>query len=285
MRKHAYLIIAHKNDVTLQTLLSLLDDPRNDIYIHMDKKNINFKQNYEAKYSKIIYIDRISVMWGGYSQIEAEMKLFEAAVNSGVDYTFCHLVSGQDLPIKSMEEVYSFFEKNAGKIFLEFQSEYFCFYERVKYFYFFQDLFGKKKITSILNKISIDIQKVIGVDRSKNMDYQKGSNWGSFPLEFLSYLLKNKELIKKQFKYTLCADEIYKQTMLIHSPYVKDLYYKQFDNNPIAIKRYIDWDRGNPYVFRNGDFNNLIKSPYLFARKFDCTVDSDIINKIYKTFR
>ena len=38
MEKHAFLIIAHKLDFTLSTLLSLLDDKRNDIFIHIDKK-------------------------------------------------------------------------------------------------------------------------------------------------------------------------------------------------------------------------------------------------------
>ena len=34
MDKHAYLIIAHQCDDTYRTLLKMLDDPRNDIYIH-----------------------------------------------------------------------------------------------------------------------------------------------------------------------------------------------------------------------------------------------------------
>ena len=36
--KHAYLILAHMHLRQLRTLVSLLDDPRNDIYIHIDRK-------------------------------------------------------------------------------------------------------------------------------------------------------------------------------------------------------------------------------------------------------
>lgn len=39
MMKHAYLIIAHSNLKQLHKLLLLLDDPRNDIYIHLDLKS------------------------------------------------------------------------------------------------------------------------------------------------------------------------------------------------------------------------------------------------------
>lgn len=37
-RKHAYLIMVHHNFKQLLFLISLLDDVRNDIYLHIDKK-------------------------------------------------------------------------------------------------------------------------------------------------------------------------------------------------------------------------------------------------------
>lgn len=43
--KHAYLVMAHKDDETLRTLLRTLDDPRNDIFIHMDAKNTGWDEN------------------------------------------------------------------------------------------------------------------------------------------------------------------------------------------------------------------------------------------------
>ena len=45
--------------------------------------------------------------------------------------------------------------------------------------------------------------------------------------------------------------------------------------------RYIDWNRGNPYIWRNKDYDELINSEYLFARKFDYNKDKEIINRIY----
>ena len=38
MSKHAYLVMAHHQFPLLQTTLRLLDDPRNDFFIHIDKK-------------------------------------------------------------------------------------------------------------------------------------------------------------------------------------------------------------------------------------------------------
>ena len=42
----------------------------------------------------------------------------------------------------------------------------------------------------------------------------------------------------------------------------------------------IDWKRGNPYVYRDEDFKQLISSNQLFARKFSWNVDKNIILKI-----
>lgn len=39
MKKHAYLIMAHNNWKILEKLLILLDDKRNDIYLHIDLKS------------------------------------------------------------------------------------------------------------------------------------------------------------------------------------------------------------------------------------------------------
>lgn len=39
MLKHAYLIMAHNDPYVFHKLISLLDDERNDIFVHIDKKS------------------------------------------------------------------------------------------------------------------------------------------------------------------------------------------------------------------------------------------------------
>ena len=38
MKKHAYLIMAHNSIESLKHLLQVIDDERNDIFLHIDKK-------------------------------------------------------------------------------------------------------------------------------------------------------------------------------------------------------------------------------------------------------
>ncbi|MGF0070452.1 beta-1,6-N-acetylglucosaminyltransferase, partial [Streptococcus orisratti] len=119
--KHAYLVMVHKNSYVLETLLKQLDFENNDIYIHVDAKCVDFdwdKYHQLVKKSKIFEVkNRISVFWGHYSQIEAELSLLSAAYNNG-HYHFYHLLSGQDLCLKNQEEIHKFFRRNSGKVFV-----------------------------------------------------------------------------------------------------------------------------------------------------------------------
>lgn len=65
MGKHAYLIMDHNDWSLLCKLLSCLDDKRNDLFIHIDKK-VDFKPEdiYSPKQAKCTYIKRRSVAWG-----------------------------------------------------------------------------------------------------------------------------------------------------------------------------------------------------------------------------
>ncbi len=66
--KQTCLIIAHKDDYTFHTLISMLDNENNDIFIHMDKKNKNYNEadtNKLVKKAGIYHASRSSVAWGG----------------------------------------------------------------------------------------------------------------------------------------------------------------------------------------------------------------------------
>lgn len=47
--KHAFLIIAHNEYPVLEVLLSMLDDERNDIYLHIDKRATTVSANKKSQ--------------------------------------------------------------------------------------------------------------------------------------------------------------------------------------------------------------------------------------------
>ena len=106
--KHAFLIMAHNNLEILQTLVSMLDDERNDIFLHIDLKS-NMLANHPMSTSKarlFVLEHRVDVRWGNLSQIRTEYALLEEALKHG-SYEYYHILSGQDLPIKTQDEISS----------------------------------------------------------------------------------------------------------------------------------------------------------------------------------
>lgn len=288
--KHAYLIIAHNDFDLLKTLISLLDDSRNDIYVHIDKKAKNFSSNdFKTNNANLHFLKkRISAHWGHLSLVEVELLLFETAKKNGV-YSYYHLLSGVDLPLKSQNYIHSFFELNQGKEFIGFwqdrddEAEW-CI-KRYHYFMKFQKGYNKyiQILTAKLRRIITRKSHEILGPRNFPMQCKKGFQWVSITDDFCSYLLSQKRWIKKHFINTFCPDETYKHTILWNSPFKNNIYSLATPEE--GCMRKIDWERGMmiaPYTWRANDFEELMLSDKLFARKFNSLVDSKIIDMIHQ---
>lgn len=218
-------------------------------------------------------------MWGGYSQIAVEMLLLETAVKNG-EYRYYHLISGEDFPLKPQKHIHSFFDKQRSE-FVMLDSNQSGFEQRVRYYYFFQERIGRNTNSFVarcaykLQKASIMLQKFLGVYRNKGIRSFKGSNWFSITDGLARYIVSQKKWVTRHFKYSYCADEVFLPTIVCNSPFVDRL-----TNATPAHMRKIDWKRGTPYVFRTEDYEELISSDQLFARKFSCEVDDEIINRL-----
>lgn len=115
--KHAFLIIAHSQYDILKVLVELLDHPNSDIFILIDKKS-PLPKNLICRFSTLHLLSkRIDIRWGDISQIKAELLLFKAALSFG-GYSYYHLLSGVDLPIKPLNYIFDFFKRNDGKEFV-----------------------------------------------------------------------------------------------------------------------------------------------------------------------
>lgn len=280
--KHAYLLMAHNNIGQLQQLITLLDDARNDIYLHVDKKLSGFQsEEIKTNASKLVFIDRIKVNWGGYSQIQCELNLLKEAAPK--HYQYYHLLSGVDLPLKTQDEIHLFFDSaDVHYNYIEFDkmaNDTQNFLSRTIYYHFFQEIIQKNDSSnvflSILGKMEralLKMQKKLNVHRKELVTQYKGTNWFSINDELVQFILNNEKIIRKQFRFSGCADEIFLHSLAMASPYRESIV----DNSLRAI----DWDRGTPYVYREEDVEGLLASDCLFARKFDSNVDQGAIDSI-----
>lgn len=292
--KHAYLIMAHNQFYILEILLKLIDDERNDIFLHIDKKVSNFNFNYFKKIvkkSNLYFTERYDVRWGDISLTMATINIVEEAVKNKQKYKYYHLLSGVDLPLKTQNQIHDFF-KNKNNEFIHFCSEENRkkVMDRYVYSHFFIRYLKEKnkiyKTFKIIDKIIYLFQKITNIKPNKfnDLEIRVGSNWFSITENFAEYIIKNKKNIFKVYNHTKISDESFLQTLVYNSKFRKNLYKKGIENDDyMACLRYIDWERGNPYVWKIEDYNRLINSEYLFARKFDEKESRNLIDKIYNT--
>lgn len=288
--KHAYLIIAHTDSYCLDILINMIDDDRNDIFLLIDSKSKLQGDKILVHHSNLYLLPKIDIRWGDYSQIQAELNLIEYAVNTGL-YNYFHLLSGQDLPIKTQDYIHNFFNNLPIKYnFVGFSTEPNLDYnikERTNYYTFFTKYYResnqlKRKFFSILRNSIIKLQKNCNFARSfDGIKLYKGCNWFSITLEAAKFLVSQKQLINKYFSHTHAPDELFLQSILRNNIQFAETFY-DLNSEFNGCLREIDWRRGSPYVWERDDFQQLINSHRLFARKFSSSTDREIIDLIFE---
>ena len=233
MGRHAYLILAHSNFGQLKKLVGLLDDPRNDIFIHVDGKASFDRHCLDGicRNSRLVLTDRrYRVHWGGVSIMRAELLLLNTALKAG-EYSYFHLLSGMDLPIKDQDAIHAFFDSHAGKEFI--------------------DLW----------------------DLTPDMKARMISQWFSITEACAKYITGNAAWLEKVFGHTIICDEFFLVTAVWNSPFREAIFNTSTSRTEFGNMRLIDWSRGesirHPWTFRASDWDQLMASPCLWARKFD----------------
>nr|WP_312385857.1 beta-1,6-N-acetylglucosaminyltransferase [Moraxella sp. CTOTU47579] len=103
MKKHALLIQAHQ-DISYFIKLAKIQ-PNVNFYVHIDAKSDYFPDAETAQLANVFLLKyRVSVRWGGFSQIEATLKLFETAF-AHEDNAYFHLLSGEDVVLQPFEVI------------------------------------------------------------------------------------------------------------------------------------------------------------------------------------
>ncbi len=282
--RHAFLIMAHQNFEILHKMILLLDDDMHDFYIHIDQKNKHFDKDMllqNVTKSKVYFVERKRIYWGGWSMIACTLALLSASVKK--EYDYYHLLSGADFPIKTKAQIQTFFDQHKGKEFILFRKKTPDFERRVQEIYFFPTLYRKYRLYQMAHKALL-----FALKRRRFLydihDFAFGANWFSITHPLAKQIVKEKQNIKKQYTHSYCADEIFVQTLVKNSAFSKNVYGGVQNNAYSYVLRKIDWEKGNPYVYQMQDVEALLKEDacFLFARKFE---EEQVVEKIYQRLK
>lgn len=265
--KIAYLILVHKNPKQIKRLVNLLNG---DIYIHIDKKCD--KRNFYIDNQKVKYItERINIHWGGFSMVQATLKLISTA-KKHYNYDYYVLLSGDDYPIKNLNRFELYLNKYKKYNFMEYD-EFQLKWKHLK------ERYEKYRISESNNIVIKVLQKILNIFINNrkmfaNMQPYKGSQWWGLNSEAIDYILtyiKNNKNIIRYFKHTYIPDEMFFQIILLNS-YLKN---RVINNN----LRYILFKDSHPEILTIKNLNDLNNAENkFFARKFDIEVDQEVLD-------
>lgn len=209
MKKHALLIQAHQ-DISYFIKLAKIQ-PNVNFYVHMDAKSRDFPKTDLANLANVVLLsDRVSVRWGGFSQIEATLKLFETAF-ANEDNAYFHLLSGEDVVLQPFEVI----EKQWQQRF-DFQAMMTC-EMAPQYAYRFimdsphADSDWQRQLTG---KIITKLQQGVAKIKTYHSPIYFGSQWFSVTRADWEKIVPFTDEYSDFFRHKLVPDEHFFQTLI-----------------------------------------------------------------------
>ena len=293
-----YLIIFHTDLNHLKRLIGKIKDPRVLIYIHVDAKiSISLIKDQLKDYELNFVEKRIKINWGDFSIIQAKINFIKQLIESKIEFTHLFIISGQDYPLISNQQLFDFLKKNIGNSFLQYSElhkENSHLSYRVNNYHFFLPFKyrfeypykGKRIYLKVLNRF-LNLISLFSIPR--DVPFEKvffGSNWVKTSYQATKFLY---EYFKSQndkirfFKYVMNCDEQFFQTILLNAT--------EADRGIIVNESllFTHWDRPE-YLYSKPlelpDFQRISNSKRIlfFARKFNSSNSEMLLRKIDKCF-
>jgi hypothetical protein len=314
--KYAMLIMAHKNGKQLARLVHRLRDSDMVIFIHLDTKFKNWKEEITSDIqTEVVFTSqRFDAALASWPLVQAEIELIKEAkiyekLNS-THFDYYLLLSGQDYPIKSIPYIKSYLEQVYPKPLIDMtpydeRTYVASFFGRFRFYHinnYLDTRFAVKRtirraLKAPLRASEYIATKLLGSPKQKITKYTlaAGSAWWILPDLVIDYtraqVEENNESIRC-FRHVKTPEESFFQTMTANSPLKNliewnDLFERE--QNCLTYAFFTDSYNGrsvqypftgHPYIFRKEDFYWVVKFPHFFVRKVDVDVDDDFCNLV-----
>ena len=264
--KLAYVVAAHTNAHQLERMLGAIYREGNTYVLHVDRKapaDVHAAARQLTRtHPNSALIPPENIIWGSWKLAHAQIRAMAEALRISPDWSYCLNLTGQDYPLQSHEQISKTLEQGPkGANYLEvLPFAQASANPRKRLEYYWVPWRGK-------------MRKLFRRRRQPKFEVYWGSNYFALTREACE-LLAGSELsrrMQKCFRFSLCADELIFQNVIMHSPLAKSVVNRMFHQ--------VEWIGGaHPKLFTIADRDDLLKSGAFFARKFDDTVDANILD-------
>ena len=271
----AYIVRAHHAPAQLERLIRRLDSPGSRSYIHVNRRTDDAVYDEMVQrlrdVESVTWLPRLTCYWGGFSLLRATLSGIRAVAGEPSLPGHAILLSGQDYPLRPPSEIEAFLEEHKGTSFFPWwtlPAEQWASEEgglnRVRWLYV-----ERVRVRTRLLRLPIPRRFPAG--------FRPYGGWAFWCLsaEAVAYadrfVRQNPDFVRF-YRFVKMPDEGFFQTVLMNSP-LRDTV--QNEN-----LHYLDWSAGraNPAALGADDLPKLLASDKLFARKFDASVDAEILD-------
>jgi hypothetical protein len=296
--KLAIAVLAHDRPKQLALLLSALRHPQVQLYLHVDRRSELSPiagALADAGVREVELLPRHATAWGSVELVDAALEGLVRGVGDGCDHFT--LISGQDFPLRPVEEILGFFEKAGSRSYLEhfpLPTPRWRFEGRERTDFYTYTVRGRRETciprgedTSFFNGKGRLLNQMLRVRSALKParhfpSYVQpfgGAQWWNLSRaaadHVLGFIDQHPEY-RRYHTHTLAPDEVFFQSILLGTDFAAG---HEIVNDTLRFMRWPETE-SHPRVLTTGDLPAILESEALFGRKFDSAVDKAVLTRL-----
>ena len=300
----AYVITSYKNPAQTTRLACKLAARSSSsfVFIHHDYSVSHLRCDFFKAVPNVEIIPySVNVEWGDISMVQMMLHCMEYVLSKKPNFDWIVFISGQDYPIQSVSEIEGFLAATEYDGFLTYSSSaagkdvasiiyrryYLSYLKLPKHWRLLKVYKPMAEMTRNSKSIRVSLGTSNAAPRIGIRNHiplfddgficYKGQPWMTIKRRCVDYLLqtiRDRPKIINYYSRTLIPEESIFNTILAN-------------NSTLRLKndclRYIEWPSAasaHPKVLGVSDYANIVSSGKHFARKFDISVDAEILDML-----
>jgi hypothetical protein len=244
--------------------------PANYYLVHVDKRSgVGLQteiQDFLSSFANASLLKSQSILWGGYSMVDAELRGIEELLKISSEWEFFINLSAQDFPLKSQTHIQDFLSRNIGRDFIKVANQRKIRPDTLYRIENYCIEFSKRILRTPIKRPYL-----------RGVIPYIGNQWMILSRKFCEYICYSPEVkrFKRFYRHTFIPDEGFFQTVIMNTNYKGTIVN---DDKRTIVWVPIGTIKLRPKDFISKDAEFLLASQGLFARKFDETVDAGILS-------
>jgi hypothetical protein len=267
----AYVIAAHRYLDQVERLVRRLARDDTSLVVHVDRRAgkapFDELRDRTSDLSDLHYLPRHLGYWGGTGLVHAALKGIADLLRNDVPFDYVVLLSGQDYPLRPAGELHARLDGVAGMSFMESMALPFGGWGA-------RGGLDRVEDWHLVSRIALHIRLPRKRRIPGGLTPFGGSSWWCLSRPVATYVdgfARDNPQFVRFFDHALHASELFFQTLLLNSPHREEILNENL--------HFLVWRGGaSPATLTQADLPELLASNRFFGRKFDTSVDSQVLD-------